>query len=121
MSKISDAELEVMVVLWNHSPLSAAAIIEEVQKRKDWSGKTIRTLIDRLKAKEVIRVERNQKELQFSPLIDRYSYEKETRHSLAERLYQGSIGKMLINFVDQEELSEEDLIELRQVLDKMKK
>ena len=52
--KISDAELEVMKVLWKKSPLSANQIIDFVQKENDWNGKTIRTLIDRLCLKEQI-------------------------------------------------------------------
>lgn len=119
--KISDAELEVMKVLWKKSPLSANEIIDFVQKENDWNGKTIRTLIDRLCLKGQISADRSTKQLMFSPLISKKEYEKKTRHLLASQLYGGSVGQLLLNFVDTEELSEQDIHELRKILDKIEK
>lgn len=39
--KITDAELEVLKVLWLREPLTANQIVEEVSKQKDWNAKTI--------------------------------------------------------------------------------
>ena len=119
--KISDAELEVMKVLWKKSPLSANEIIDFVQKENDWNGKTIRTLIDRLCLKGQISADRSTKQLMFSPLISKKEYEKKTRNLLASQLYGGSVGQLLLNFVDTEELSEQDIHELRKILDKIEK
>jgi len=117
--KISDAELEVMKALWNSSPLSANGIIDFVQKENDWTGKTIRTLIDRLCLKEQISVDRSSKQLMFSPLISKKEYEKKTRQLLASQLYGGSVGQLLLNFVDSAELSEQDVQELKKILDRI--
>ncbi len=48
LPKISEAELEVMKVLWSKSPQTANEVIEELEKNMDWNPKTIRTLINRL-------------------------------------------------------------------------
>ncbi|MEJ9132311.1 BlaI/MecI/CopY family transcriptional regulator, partial [Bacillus thuringiensis] len=48
LPKISEAELEVMKVLWSKSPQTANEVIEELEKNMDWKPKTIRTLINRL-------------------------------------------------------------------------
>ena len=47
MPKISDAEWEVMQVLWRHSPATAEEMIDQSQSH-DWSPTTIKTLISRL-------------------------------------------------------------------------
>ena len=117
--KISDAELEVMKVLWENNPLSANEIIALVQKGNDWTGKTIRTLIDRLCSKDQIAVDRTSKQLMFSPLITKKEYEKKMRDSLANQLYGGSVGQLLLNFVDSAELSEQDVQELKKLLDRI--
>ncbi|MDT3496361.1 BlaI/MecI/CopY family transcriptional regulator, partial [Bacillus toyonensis] len=52
--KISEAELEVMKVLWSKSPQTANEVIEELEKNMDWKPKTIRTLINRLVHKEAV-------------------------------------------------------------------
>lgn len=48
LPKISEAELEIMKVLWSNSPQTANEIIEELEDEMDWKPKTIRTLINRL-------------------------------------------------------------------------
>ncbi|MBJ6923123.1 BlaI/MecI/CopY family transcriptional regulator, partial [Vibrio cholerae] len=52
LPKISEAELEVMKVLWSRSPQTANEVIEALEVTMDWKPKTIRTLINRLVQKE---------------------------------------------------------------------
>lgn len=54
LPKISEAELEIMKVLWSNSPQTANEIIEELEDAMDWKPKTIRTLINRLVQKEAV-------------------------------------------------------------------
>lgn len=54
LPKISEAELEIMKVLWLKSPQTANEIIEELEDPMDWKPKTIRTLINRLVQKEAV-------------------------------------------------------------------
>ena len=53
LPKISEAELEIMKVLWSSSPQTANEIIEELEDAMDWKPKTI-TLINRLVQKEAV-------------------------------------------------------------------
>ena len=57
--KITDAELEVLKVLWLREPLTANQIVEEVSKQKDWNAKTIRTLIHRCEEKQAVTADRS--------------------------------------------------------------
>ena len=53
LPKISEAELEVMKVLWDTaSPLTANEVIQALEKTNDWSPKTVRTLLNRLVRKK---------------------------------------------------------------------
>lgn len=52
--KISEAELEVMKVLWSKSPQTANEIIQALEGQMNWNPKTVRTLINRLVKKQVI-------------------------------------------------------------------
>ncbi|PGO48337.1 BlaI/MecI/CopY family transcriptional regulator, partial [Bacillus thuringiensis] len=54
LPKISEAELEVMKVLWANSPQTANEVIEALEVKMDWKPKTIRTLINRLVHKEAV-------------------------------------------------------------------
>ncbi|HCZ0289328.1 TPA: BlaI/MecI/CopY family transcriptional regulator, partial [Staphylococcus aureus] len=53
--EISMAEWDVMNIIWNKKSVSANEIVVEIQKNKEVSDKTIRTLITRLYKKEIIK------------------------------------------------------------------
>ena len=52
--KISEAEWEVMKLLWSKNPLTANKIVEVLSRKKPWKPKTIKTLLNRLANKEAI-------------------------------------------------------------------
>ena len=56
--RISEAEWEVMKVLWDASPITANQIVEILSKRTFWQRETIRTLINRLVRKKAIQFEK---------------------------------------------------------------
>lgn len=121
MSRISDAEWEVMKVLWTKSPMSASEVIEALAGVNDWSPKTIRTLLTRLVQKEVITFDSHSKPYVYSPLVTEEETTRAETESFLKRLY-GSVAlkPMLVNFLKHEKLSKEDIEELKSILDERK-
>lgn len=115
--KISEAELEIMQILWSDSPLTSREIIERLSS-KEWSEKTIRTFIHRLTEKEAIKKITTEKSFLFVPVIDKKTYYSTKKKSFIEKFYQGSIKNMIANFIEEEELSKEEIQELKDLLDK---
>ena len=54
LPQISDAEFEVMNIIWKYAPINTNDIIEKLSKAKEWNPKTIQTMIFRLEKKGVI-------------------------------------------------------------------
>jgi BlaI family penicillinase repressor len=44
--RISESEWQVMSMVWERSPISAADIVEALSRRMGWHSRTIRTLLD---------------------------------------------------------------------------
>ncbi|SFE10311.1 BlaI family transcriptional regulator, penicillinase repressor [Paenibacillus catalpae] len=121
MPRISDAEWEVMKVLWAKSPMTAGEVIESLADITDWSPKTIRTLLTRLVQKEVITFDSNSKPYVYSPLVAEEESTRAETQSFLKRLYGGGALKpMLVNFLKYEQLSKEDIQELKSILDERK-
>lgn len=116
LEKITDAELEILQVLWKQQPLTAREIIQRVQLRKQWSDKTIRTLIMRLHDKEIVYMEKGSKEYSFSANVSQEQYRSFTKDRIATKLFDGSISSMLLNFMEESKLSKEDIDELKEFL-----
>ena len=113
---ISEAEWEVMNVLWEKAPQTANEVIHSLRERKDWKPKTVRTLLDRLVQKKVVGVNRNQKVYTFFPLYSQKECQHAETQSFLKRIYGGTLKSMLVQFIQEDSLTEEDIKELRSVL-----
>ncbi|WP_449623110.1 penicillinase repressor BlaI [Robertmurraya sp. Marseille-Q9965] len=115
---ISESEWEVMNILWNHAPLTANEVIASLQESTDWKPKTIRTLLDRLVYKNVVGVNKDQKVYTFYPLYSQDECQRAETESFVKRIYGGALKSMLVQFIQEETLSDDDIKELRRILDK---
>lgn len=115
--KIADAELEIMNILWSDSPLTANQIVDGLKDRKDWDPRTVRTLLNRMHNKAVVGFQKDGRQYRYYPLVSRRDYiERETR-SFVSKFRNEMLGPMITTFLDVADLSEEQLDELRQLLD----
>ncbi|SDM44504.1 penicillinase repressor BlaI [Sediminibacillus halophilus] len=114
---ISESEWEVLKVLWNKAPQTANEIISSLPDQTTWKPKTVRTLLDRLTKKEVIGVNKDQRVYTFYPLYSQNECQRAKTESFVKRFYDGTLKSMLVQFMEDEELSDEDIKELRSILD----
>lgn len=121
--KISEAEWEVMVSLWKRSPQAQTAneVYKSLQAHTNWSPKTVRTLLDRLVRKEIVGVNRNKKVYTFFPLYSQDECQRTEAKSFIQRIYGGAFKSLLVQFMEEESLSDEEIKELRSILDKKSK
>ncbi|MHC1749315.1 MAG: BlaI/MecI/CopY family transcriptional regulator [Cellulosilyticaceae bacterium] len=116
--QISDAELEVMKVLWNLGSATSSEIIEVLSKTTSWKSKTIQTLITRLVGKGAIESEKvTGRVFRYKPCIEEERYLREANESFIKQLYNGSVKKMMMNFIQHNKLSPKDIDELKKLLD----
>ena len=110
---ITDAEWEVMNVLWEGSPRTAVDIAEALQRHP----KTVKTLLGRLARKGVARYREDGNRYVYSAAIPRQRYVKEESASFIERVFGGETSPALVHFVRSSRLSQEQIDELRRILD----
>ena len=115
--RISEAEWEVMQVLWKTSPMTANDIVEELTGKTPWKRETIRTLINRLVQKKAIGFEKKGRQYDYFPLVTEAQCIKDETQSFLRRFGGRSIEPMLAAFVEEKQLSAEKIARLRQILD----
>ncbi|MGG7057783.1 BlaI/MecI/CopY family transcriptional regulator [Clostridium tertium] len=116
LPKISDAEWEVMKIIWSKEEVTANEIIDSLNGKQEWKNTTIKSLINRLLKKEAISFRKNGKEYFYYPLISEEKCIKEESQSFLKKVFNGSLNEMLLNLVKSEELTKEDISELRDIL-----
>jgi BlaI family penicillinase repressor len=115
--KISEAEWEVMRVLWEAAPRTANEIVEVLTGRTHWKRETIRTLINRLVGKKVLKYEKRGRQYHYSPRVTEAECLRAETNSFVQRFGPSSIEPMLAAFVEGGHLSAERIAKLRCMLD----
>ncbi|MBW4847500.1 MAG: BlaI/MecI/CopY family transcriptional regulator [Lachnospiraceae bacterium] len=116
LPQISEAEYEVMKVLWNDTPISTNEVTDKLVKTTNWNPKTIHTLLKRLVQKGAATYRKEGRVFVYTPLVEKKEYlTKENDHFL-NRFYNGKISSMVTNYLNSDHVSSEDLAELRKLL-----
>ena len=114
---ISEAEWNVMKIVWQASePLTAAVIIERLRGSKSWNPKTVRTLISRLVQKQALGCNKDSKEYLYFPLVGEDECIQAESRSFLNRIFGGSLKPMMVHFLENEKLSPEEIQEIKALL-----
>jgi BlaI family penicillinase repressor len=114
--RISDAEWEVMKVIWQKSPCSAAAVISALAPSKNWSVGTIKTLLNRLHSKGALRFDKVGKSYLYYPAVAEDRIRAAETDSFVDRVFDGALSPMIAHFAHSRKLSDKDLDELEKIL-----
>jgi len=116
--RISESEWQVMKLLWAESPGTANKIVEELSLRTTWKPKTIKTLLNRLVKKQALGYEKKGREYHYYPLVAESECIKAESRSFLGRVYGGATKPMLAALLESDDLSPEDIQELKQILER---
>jgi BlaI family penicillinase repressor len=116
--KISDAEWEIMKIIWKKSPLTSSEIIKELKPISKWKPKTIHTLISRLVEKKALRAEKGISPFYlYYPLVNQEECRKIETKSFLKKVYGGSFSLLVANFTKEQKLTPQEIEELKRILE----
>ena len=121
IENLPDSELDIMFVLWHSAkPLKASEIVKFLLISHAWKPSTVHTLLARLEEKHFVTADKESYSHYFSPIISEDEYRAAESQSVLERLCGGSIKKMVASLITNESISDEDIKELTDMLQKSK-
>lgn len=118
LPQISDAEFEVMNIIWKYAPINTNDIVEQLSKNKSWNPKTIQTMLFRLEKKGVITHEKESRVFVYSPLIEKDAYLERERDTFINRFFDGALNQMVVSYLNKNELTSKEIEDLQAILDK---
>jgi len=115
---ISDAEWQVMEVVWSAEPEPIAAndVVAALESTTDWKDKTIRTMLNRLVNKGALGFEADGKRYLYKPKVARGACVRVQSRSFLSRVFGGATGAALLHFVEEHDLTPAEVEQLRRVL-----
>ncbi len=119
---ISDAEWQVMEVVWARpDPVAANVIVARLEPSSGWNPKTIKTMLNRLVNKGALGYEPDGKRYLYKPKVTRDECVRVQTRSFLSRVFGGATGAALLHFVEEHDLSPAEIEQLRRVLARKEK
>lgn len=116
MIRISEAERQVMEVVWREGEAGAETLFVKVGEPNGWAEATTRTLIARLLGKKALSSTRDGGRVLYRPLIDRTQYLRSESQGLLDRLFEGELGTMVAHFAHTKALTPRDIETMKRLL-----
>src|SRR5688572_28828510 len=114
---ISDAEWQVMEVLWHaDAPMTANDVVARLESRTDWNPRTVKTLLNRLVNKGALAFQADGKRYLYRPKVSRGECVRVQSRSFLSRVFGGATGAALLHFVEEHDLSPAEIEQLKRVL-----
>jgi len=113
---ISDAEWQVMNVVWDGQPLTAQEVIGKLEGQAEWAPPTVKTMLHRLVKKNVLTYEPQGNRYVYRSRVRRSDCVRHASRSFLERVFGGASGPLLAHFLRTAKLSSDEIAKLRQLL-----
>lgn len=115
--RLPESELDIMLVLWNHTPPMNRMEIEKViNTKKSLAPTTILSLLARLEAKNFVEVTKQGKMNLYTPLVSQSDYQAHESQSVLEKLYGNSLEKFVTSLYQGKKVSSEEIQNLSDFL-----
>ena len=121
MQKLPEAELEIMLAMWQATEQVPRTYFDRKLAHRKWNTNTINTLLSRLQEKGFLAAERKGRENLYHALIGQDAYREFESSTILEKLYGNSIKNFVLSLAHTDALEEEDIEELQQYLTRLQK
>ncbi len=118
---LSPAEWEVMKVFWDHGPLAARDVYAQLPETCGWAYKTVKTLLSRLVAKEALAYRQIGNSYLYRAVVNREAMTRQEVRSVFERLTSAAFSPVLAQFIEEADLSDAEIKQLKRRLDDKRK
>ena len=115
-NKLFDSELKLMEMIWQNEPVSAKQMSVLAEKSVGWNKNTTYTVLKKLIEKNVVL--RTEPNFICTSLVKKEDVRKAETNTLISKLFNGSKKAFFSALLEDESLTEEELDELRQMIEK---
>ncbi len=119
--ELTEAEWEIIQVVWEHEPCAAPSVQEKLAARKKWTYSTVKTLMDRMVTKGLLKTERIRNLMLYRAAIRREEAQRGELLKTVKRAFGGAFTPMMQFMVENDTLSKKDLDELESLIRKKRR
>jgi BlaI family penicillinase repressor len=117
-AELSEAEWDIMRVVWDQEPCAAGTVQEALEGSRRWAYSTVKTMMDRMVAKDLLKITKIRNLQLFSARINAAQAKNGEFKGMLKRAFDGALTPLVQFLVEQDEFSKEDISQLREFVDK---
>ena len=115
LGRLSDVEMEVMQTIWGlDTPITVAQLLAIFEDSKGWKTSTISTMLERIISKGFLQKEMKGKANYYSTTATLEDYQVQEGRNILASLYGGSIVNFVAALTEGGDMTQEDVLELRE-------
>lgn len=119
--ELTEAEWDIIQVVWERQPCAAPTVQEELAGRKKWSYSTVKTLMDRMVTKDLLTTERIRNLMLYRSAISRQDAQRGELMKAVKRAFGGAFTPMMQFMLDNDALSRKELDDLESLIRKKRR
>ena len=120
-SRPTDAELEILTVLWSRGPSTVREVCETINRRRAAQYSTVLKFMQIMAEKGLVRRNEKQRAHVYEAAQPREWTQQRLAADLLQRAFGGSAGDLLLGALSSRKSSRQELAELRKILDEYEK
>ena len=114
--QLTEGEWTILQVVWEHEPCAAPTVQEALEDEKGWAYTTVKTMMDRMAAKRLLKIDRIRNLMLYRSAITRPQAQKREVMSAVKRAFDGALTPMMQFLLDSDELDQKQLAELEDLI-----
>jgi len=119
---LTEGEWAIVEMVWEFEPCAAPTVQEALESTKNWSYSTVKTMMDRMVEKGLLKTERIRNLILYRSVITQAQARKSEVMRTLKFAFNGALTPMMQFLLDSKDLCEEDLVQLeKQIKSRRKK
>ncbi len=119
--ELTEAEWDIIEVVWKHEPCAAPTVQEELAARKKWTYSTVKTLMDRMVTKGLLTTERIRNLMLYRSAISRRDAQRGELMRTVKRAFGGAFTPMMQFMLESDALSQQEIAALEMMIRKKRR
>jgi len=116
--ELTEAEWEIMKVVWAKEPCAAGTVQEGLAHSRDWAYSTVKTTMDRMVEKGFLKIEKIRNLQLFSSCVSEVEARRGEFRRMLKRAFDGALTPMMQFLIEHEGLSAEEASKLRELVNR---
>ncbi len=119
--ELTKGEWAILQTVWDNQPCAAPSVQEALQNQKNWTYSTVKTMMDRMAAKGLLKTKRIRNLILYRSAITKQQAQNSEIMRAVKRAFNGALTPMMQFLIDNKNLSKKQLSELEIMIKKKEK